>query len=107
MLRKIDVKKINKHMTDMKFEGEPTEEASDQDTKYRELIKAAADFDALYRVIREIGVIRGSAKEYPAEKVIDDIERVRKDEIDEGFITRTYGLREKVEELLGVRSETV
>lgn len=96
-------------MEDNKFkmgpvETPPVEESTGQDKAYRELIRAAVDFETLYETIRQVRTIRGTGREYSAEKLIGYIEEVRKGDMDINYITRTYGLRDKVQELLGVKS---
>lgn len=98
-------------MEEKKFEGgqvdiPPIEETTEHDRAYRELIQSASDFETLYETIRQMGVIRGTAKEYEAEKLIGYIDRVRSGDMDLSYITRTYGLRDKIQELLGVKSGT-
>ncbi len=78
----------------------PIEEKTEYEKEYRKLIKFSDNFENLYKIIRRIGIIPGTAKDYPSEKLVADINEVRRGEKDLGFITRTYGLRDKVKELL-------
>lgn len=92
-------------MKDMKHDIESAdiqsiEGTTEQDSEYRELIQLATDFETLYAAIRKIDVVRGSEKDYSAERLIADINEIRQGNKEIGHITRTYGLRDKVEELL-------
>lgn len=98
-------------MEDKKFENEPidfppVEELTERDKAYRELVQAAVDFETLRETIRQIGTIPGMGRDYPAEKLIGYLEEVRKGDMDINYITRTYGLRDKVQELLDAKSGT-
>jgi len=80
----------------------PAREFSEQDTQNRELIKGTTSLDELYTVLRQIGTIRGKEMDYDAEIIIIYIEGVKKGRTDIHFITRTYNIRNKVRELLGL-----
>ena len=75
------------------------------------MVKGAATFEALYDVIRSIGVIPSSSKQdktYTSAQVIEVAERMRHGHIKKGkpgervfrFPPRAFGIREKVRELL-------
>ncbi len=81
------------------MEGEPI---IDTLSEREDLIKSANSFEDLYQVLRQIGDIRGTAKTYTAERLVEKIEMVRKGEATPLDITRTYGIRDKVQELLAL-----
>ncbi len=80
-------------------QGEEKQELTEDKIK-EEKIKNTKSFDELFFIIREIGVVKGSEQEYSAEFLIGIISRARIGEIDKVKITRKYGIREKVLELL-------
>ncbi len=84
----------------------PVEELTERDRACRDLVHDAVDFETLYETIRQMMIVRGTGAEYSAEKLIGYIEQVRKGDMDINYITRTYGLRDKVQELLGAKSNT-
>jgi hypothetical protein len=63
-------------------------------------ISACQTFDALFEIIRGLEGIQGSAKYYSSEKLLSDINEVRKGDRGIGYITNTFKLRDKVTELL-------
>ncbi|MDX1608402.1 MAG: hypothetical protein R3251_04290 [Candidatus Spechtbacterales bacterium] len=66
-----------------------------------ELIAGAENFKELYDAIDEIGDIKGSdGFVYKPEYIKELIDKVRRGEREDGFITRTYELRFKVQDLL-------
>ena len=65
----------------------------------RAMISGAQSFAELYQVIEQTGGIQGSQQFYQPSELKNIIERVRKEELDIYHITRTDGLRSKVEEL--------
>lgn len=66
------------------------------------LIAEAQTFDELYAALRTIGTIHGSNKMYDADYLINTIEGLRQGALLHSItgITHTYGLRDKVAELL-------
>ncbi|MEI6810473.1 MAG: hypothetical protein WCK60_00275 [Candidatus Nomurabacteria bacterium] len=64
-------------------------------------IQTAQSFSALYFFINELGTIRGSRLTYTPEQLIDLIDRVRIGKLHLDVITSSFGIRDKVEELLG------
>lgn len=70
-----------------------------------ELIKRAGNFGELYGALREIGGLQGSHTWYGASQLIEIIDAVRGGRLSLNYITRTGGLRSKVEELLQEREE--
>ena len=67
-------------------------------------ISEAKDFDELYEILNQIGELRGTKKSYTTPELKDIIERVREGILDPEYVTRTSGLRGKVEELLNIKS---
>ncbi|MBI5152981.1 MAG: hypothetical protein HZA36_00755 [Parcubacteria group bacterium] len=81
-----------------------------------EEVREAKDFNALYSILDNLKMVRGSQKEYTAERLKEKIDELRgffkalpKNEDNSGYldgplltgITSTHGLRKKVRELLG------
>jgi hypothetical protein len=64
------------------------------------MINDAQSFAELYQVIEQIGGLQGSQQFYQPSELKNIIERVRKGELNIYYITRTAGLRSKVEELI-------
>lgn len=64
------------------------------------LIKECQTFDQLYDVLEKIGSVEGSKSNYEPHELINIIDKVRKGELTLEYITRTYGLREAVGNLL-------
>lgn len=62
-------------------------------------IAAAKSFPELYKVLQEIGSLQGSRKLYSAQDLIQVIERLRNEQAIFREITKTAGLRDKVQEL--------
>lgn len=71
-------------------------------------IKEAGTLEQLFDAIRSIGVIKGSQKEYQAEEIIQTIKTIQGAEavILVKTITNTYGIRDKVKELLKIPEQT-
>lgn len=69
-------------------------------------IALCEDFNELYKVIKEIGNIQGSHNIYTSKKSIESIEIIRSGGL-LNYITRTYGLRAKVAELIWYEKEGV
>lgn len=63
-------------------------------------IENAKSFEELYKLIRQMGEIKGTRTVYAAEEIISDIEQVRHDILAVGYVTRSHGLRGTVERLL-------
>jgi hypothetical protein len=99
------------NFTLLAIEFQPTEAAQEMNSSKPEAaelnpeaaIRAATDFQSLYVALRSIGPISGSADSYTPEELIDLIESVRKKTTTPGFITSTFGLRKKVQELMRSR----
>ena len=81
----------------------PVEEGGEFDAQARELITNASDLESLCAAINEIGGVRGTLKDYSAEILIRKIREVQAGERTLSYITRTYGLRDKVRELLNIK----
>ncbi len=62
---------------------------------------AARSFDELYEILREVGVVQGSKQTYETNDLISLIEEVRAGSQPTTAITRTSGLRDVVEKLIG------
>lgn len=80
---------------DINFETMEMEAESEHELQ----ILSCENFEGLYKALKEIGEIKG-AKTFTSEELIDIIEKIRNNEADVIDITRTYGLRSKVKELL-------
>lgn len=78
----------------------PVEDLDEEGQLNRGLIEEASSFDDLYETLRQIGGVEGTGKFYPAQKLIECIDGVRSGLISIGYVTRTHGLRDKVEQLL-------
>jgi hypothetical protein len=74
--------------------------------KKTETIENADDFDKLFKIIEETGGLQGSHTLYKPHELKDIINKVRNGELNLTYITRTGGLRGKVEELLSKNKET-
>lgn len=68
--------------------------------RYENEILKSKSFDEVIKIINHRGGIEGSQEYFNNDKLIDIINRVRKGELTTDHITETYGLREKVIELL-------
>jgi len=75
----------------------------EREIKNTALVEKTESFEELYAVIRQIGAIKGSKETYQPEKLIDLIEKVKENEFFISFITHTYGLKQKVKKLLGIK----
>ena len=73
-------------------------EAGDQNPEG--MIGACKSFEELYEVILSLGTIQGSKQTLSAEDVILAIGLVRNHKAEFKAITRTFGIREKVVELI-------
>lgn len=73
---------------------------SEIENESRRKIFECVSFDDLYRVLSSIGDIQGSQKVYSPGDVKLKIEQIRHGHRDISYITTTFGLRTKVEELL-------
>ena len=74
-----------------------------EETK-EELVSSTRSFRGLFKVLQAIGDVEGSSKTYSPGELITLIDRVRHQNLDPRYITRTYGLRKKVIELLAAES---
>jgi hypothetical protein len=72
-------------------------------------ISACNSFDELYEVLRKFGGVQGSQEYTPAETIISNIEKARKfpSKFSLKFITRSAGLREKIEILIQEEQEKI
>ncbi len=68
-------------------------------------IAEAKSFDDLIKTIEKDGGIQGSQEFYDAKKLKNAIDRVRKGEWGITYITRTGGLRQKVEDLIAIEKQ--
>jgi hypothetical protein len=71
-----------------------------------EEIRAAKDFNELYRAVERAGEIRGTQKAYSPAELKGVIEDVRHGE-DAIYLTRSLGLREKVMQLVGEKEKSM
>jgi|GEM_PF-1047210 hypothetical protein len=65
----------------------------------RATIDGAQSFAELYQAIEQVGGLQGSQQFYQPSELRNIIERVRKGELDTSYITRTGGLRSRVEDI--------
>lgn len=65
-----------------------------------ERINHATTFDELHEIISGLAEIKGESGTYSPADVIKRIEQVRHGHRDIGFVTRAFGLRDKVESML-------
>ncbi|MFQ6009997.1 MAG: hypothetical protein ACE5J7_02650 [Candidatus Aenigmatarchaeota archaeon] len=63
-------------------------------------VRRAHNFKELYSSIREAGEIKGARKSYKPVEIIGIIDKTRKGKLDTSYVTRTAGLRSKVESLI-------
>jgi hypothetical protein len=70
------------------------------DTEKEKTIRSSHTFEQLYSALDKVGSIKGSSELFQPEDLKSKIERVRAGTLDLNFITRTFGLRETVAELL-------
>lgn len=68
-------------------------------------IEEAFDFIDLSATLDTLGEIKGSSKTYNAEELKRLINRVRTGELSLDYLTRAQGLREKVQELIGLERQ--
>lgn len=73
---------------------------SEIENRFRGNILECASFGDLYDVLNTVGDIQGSQKVYSPSDLKLKIEQVRHGHRDISYITSTFGLRTKVEELL-------
>ncbi|GEM_PF-5221358 len=73
--------------------------AAEQETRAR-AVAGAPTFDALYGVLEGFGNVRGGHREYSAQELINRIQTLRVGRSDMSSITNTYGIRDKVQELV-------
>lgn len=71
------------------------------DNSNEDIISKVGNFDELYEKLDQVKELQGSQDVYESSELKSIIDRVRKGELDPTYITRTGGLRKKVEELLG------
>lgn len=64
------------------------------------LISNSKSFENLYEAISKIGKIQGGQEIFLPNQLIDVIENVRNGYLESDYVTRKYGIREKVEELI-------
>lgn len=85
----------------MKFESpHPFSPEREVGIEKKENINKANNFSELYKILEEIGGLQSSDIFYDSNDLIDRIEKVREGKFGINVITRTEGLRKKVEELL-------
>lgn len=73
--------------------------AAEQETRTR-AVAGALTFDALYEVLEGFESVPGGHREYTAQELAERIEQVRGGRMDMSMITNTYGIRDKVQELV-------
>ena len=76
--------------------GEEKKENRNIDLENEKKIKDSKNFGELFYVLNDIGNVKGSEKSYSGEELISIINKVRSNELDINYVTRTHGLREKV-----------
>lgn len=98
-LRSIEARKI---MEKKKAEGAGREETkpAGAEKKTEEKIRKAKSYEDLVVIINEIGGIKGSRNYFPAADLITLVKGVLRGDKNISVITRNFGLRSKVEELL-------
>lgn len=72
----------------------------------RGTIGGAQSFAELYQAIEQAGGLQGSQQFYQPVELRNIIERVRKGELDTSYITRTGGLRSRVEDIIRIEKLT-
>ncbi len=65
-------------------------------------ISLATDFDGLFKEIEKIGAVKGGSKVYDVKELMDLINGVKDGRVHTSYITRSFGLRQKVIRLLGL-----
>lgn len=68
--------------------------------EWRTTISGAQTFGELYQAIEQAGGLQGSQQFYQPSELRSIIERVQKGELDTSYITRTGGLRSRVEDII-------
>ena len=63
-------------------------------------ISGAQTFAELYQALEQAGGLQGAQQFYQASEIKNIIDRVRKGELDTSYITRTGGLRSRVEDIM-------
>ncbi len=80
----------------------------DNNMEGKDLFKSVRSFDELIQKIQEENIsLSGSSQSYTPETLLEIINKIRSKELDISFITRSGGLRDKVNELLNKGSEPV
>lgn len=67
-------------------------------------IKDARTMEELFSIIDSLDGVQGSQENFSSEQLKDIIQKVQNEELNTSYITRSYGLRDKVEELLNKES---
>ncbi len=66
----------------------------------RATISRAQNFSELYQALEQEGGLQGTQQFYQASEIKNIIDRVRKGELDTSYITRTGGLRSRVDDIM-------
>ena len=66
----------------------------------RATISGSQNFSELYQALEQAGGLQGTQQFYQASEIKNIIDRVRKGELDTSYITRTGGLRSRVEDIM-------
>ena len=66
------------------------------------VIQRASTIEELKQAILEMGQIKGTGRTYTPEEVVDYIDGVASKLVSIHYVTRSYGIRNKVRELLGL-----
>ncbi len=76
------------------------------DLRAENIIALASSFEELFRNIKnhQIEITGSDGKTYNTDELITIIDKVRHGELDIDYITRKYGLREKVYELMKIEA---
>jgi len=77
-------------------------ETSGAENTPESLVQQAQTIDELKEVLLKIGSIEGTERTYEPVEIINYIDGVMEKKTDIHFITRKYGIRNKVRELLGL-----
>ena len=65
-----------------------------------EAVAKAETFKELYLALERLGTVQGTKETFNWGQLVETIERVRTSKVPIGFVTRTFGIRDKVQELL-------
>ena len=76
----------------------PRESAEERAKENR--VRGATSFGELFHVIKSIGAVQGSQEMLSPDQIIERVRDVRSGNGSPSYVTRTYGLRDKVKELL-------